>query len=132
MLNFLTKVTDSEAKNLSPVTLAFVGDAVYSLYVREKFVLEADSSANTLQRLTCEKVSAHGQNITLAEIMPYFTEEEAAVFKRGRNAKKSTRSKSASVEEYNNSTGFEAVLGYLYLTARYDRIDELLNGRKSL
>lgn len=132
MFNFLTKVSEAEAKNLSPVTLAFVGDAVYSLYVRENFVLTADCSPNVLQKLTCEKVSAHGQNITLKEILPLFTEEEVAVFKRGRNAKKSTRSKSASVAEYNNSTGFEAVLGYLYLTGNYDRIDLLLGGRNNL
>lgn len=128
MLNFLTRVSEAEAKNLSPVTLAFVGDAVYSLYVRENFALEADCPPKVLQKLTCEKVSAHGQNVTLKEIAPLFTEEEAAIFKRGRNAKKSTRSKSASVEEYNNSTGFEAVLGYLYLTGNYQRINMLLGG----
>ena len=132
MFNFLTKVSEAEAKNLSPVTLAFVGDAVYSLYVRENFVLAADCPPNVLQKLTSEKVSAHGQNITLKEILPLFTEDEIAVFKRGRNAKKSTRSKSASVAEYNNSTGFEAVLGYLYLTGNYDRIDLLLGGRNNL
>ena len=64
--------------------------------------------------------------------MPLLTEEEAAIFKRGRNAKKSTRSKSASVEEYNNSTGFEAVLGYLYLTGNYERINLLLGDGERL
>ena len=64
--------------------------------------------------------------------MPLFDEEEIAVFKRGRNAKKPTRSKNATVAEYNNSTGFEAVLGYLYLTGKYERIDELLNFKDNL
>lgn len=126
MYGLFTTVSEREAKNLSPVTLAFVGDAVYSLYVREKLVLSSDFSTGKLQKLTSAEVSAHGQNITLERILPQLTEDEEAIFKRGRNAKKPTRSKSASVAEYNNSTGFEAVLGYLYLTGKYERINELL------
>ena len=103
-----------------------MGDAVYSLYVREKLVLNCDSKAATLQKLTSAEVSAHGQSELLERILPLFTEEETDIFKRGRNAKKSTKSKNASVAEYNRSTGFEAVLGYLYLTGQYNRIDELL------
>lgn len=128
MFGLFTTVSEREAKNLSPVTLAFVGDAVYSLYVREKYVLTSDFSTGKLQKLTSEEVSAHGQNILLEQISEKFTEDEAAIFKRGRNAKKPTHSKSASIAEYNNSTGFEAVLGYLYLTGQYIRIDELLSG----
>ena len=117
-----------KAANLSPVTLAFLGDAVYSLFVREGLVLEKDCSAGVLQKLSCEKVSARGQNLLLEKIQPVLTEEELAVFKRGRNAKKPTRSKSASVAEYNNSTGLEALIGYLYLIGEYERIAELLGG----
>ena len=127
MFNFFTTVSTEYARNLSPVTLAFVGDAVYSLYVRERLVISHDYNAGTLQKLTSQEVSAHGQNELLEKILPLFTEEETDVFKRGRNAKKSTKSKNASVAEYNRSTGFEAVLGYLYLTGQYKRIDELLN-----
>lgn len=127
MFNFFTTVSEREAKLMNPVTLAFVGDAVYSLYVREKYALSADFSAGTLQKLTCEDVSAHGQNALLERISPNFTEDELAVFKRGRNAKKPTHSKSASLAEYNNSTGLEAVLGYLYITGQYERLNMLLN-----
>ncbi|MDE6442241.1 MAG: ribonuclease III [Clostridia bacterium] len=126
MFNFFTTVTADNARNLSPVTLAFVGDAVYSLYVRERLVLSTSFSTGTLQKLTSSEVSAHGQSGLLERIMPLFTEEEADIFRRGRNAKKPTKSKNASVAEYNRSTGFEAVLGYLYLTGQYDRISELL------
>ena len=125
---FKTAVSVEYARNLSPVTLAFVGDAVYSLYVREKLVLSTDYGTGTLQKLTSAEVSAHGQSELLQKLLPLFTEEETDVFKRGRNAKKSTKSKNASVAEYNRSTGFEAVLGYLYLTGQYKRIDELLGG----
>ena len=126
MFNLLSTIEPQKAKNLSPVTLAFVGDAVYSLYVREKLVISTDYNAGTLQKLTSTEVSAHGQSELLEKILPLFTEEEADIFKRGRNAKKSSRSKNASVLEYNRSTGFEAVLGYLYLTGQYQRISELL------
>ena len=126
MFDLLTTITEKEARILSPVTLAFVGDAVYSLYVRERLVLSTDFNTGTLQKLTSAEVSAHGQSELLEKIQPLFTEEENDIFKRGRNAKKSTRSKSASVAEYNRSTGFEAVLGYLYLTGQYQRISRLL------
>ena len=126
MFEFFTTVTENEAKNFSPVTLAFIGDAVYTLYVRERLVLKACYPTGKLQELTSAGISARGQNAVLARILPELTEEEAAIFKRGRNAKKPTRSKHATIAEYNNSTGFEAVLGYLYLTGQYKRIDALL------
>ena len=126
MFNFLCTLPPERARTLSPVTLAFVGDAVYSLYVREKLVLSTDFSTGKLQKLTSDEVSAHGQSALLERLIPRFTEEEADIFRRGRNAKKPTKSKNASVAEYNRSTGFEAVIGFLYLTARYERIDELL------
>ena len=125
MLN--STIPPEKAKNISPVTLAFVGDAVYSLYVREKLVGAHDLPAHELQKLCSADVSAHGQSRLAAALMSGFTEEEEAIFRRGRNAKKGTRAKHASVEEYNNSTGFEAVLGFLYLTGRYGRLNELLD-----
>ncbi len=126
MFDLFSTISAQKAKNLSPVTLAFVGDAVYSLYVREKLVLSTDFSTGTLQKLTSSEVSAHGQSELLEKVQPLFTEEENHIFKRGRNARKPTRSKNASVAEYNRSTGFEAVLGFLYLTGRYQRISDLL------
>ena len=121
--NFLTP---EGARNLSPVVLAFVGDAVYSRYVREKLVLGTDFKTGTLQKLSSRQVSARGQSELIERLLPALTEEEADIFRRGRNAKKSTRSKHASVGEYNRSTGFEALIGYLYLTGRHERIEELL------
>lgn len=127
MFDFFTVIDDDKARNISPVTLAFVGDAVYSLYVRERLVLSTDYGTGELQKLTSLSVSAHGQSEYLEKILPLFTEDETEIYKRGRNAKKATKSKNASVAEYNRSTGFEAVLGYLYLTGRYKRIEELLS-----
>lgn len=119
-------LSPERARLISPVTLAFVGDAVYTLRVREKLVRSADFKTGELNKLSSAKVSARGQSALLPRLEGMFTEEEADIFRRGRNAKKGTRSKNASVGEYNRSTGFEAVLGYLYLTGRHARIDELL------
>ncbi len=126
MFDFFTTVSADKARNISPVTLAFVGDAVYSLYVRQRLVLTTDYGTGELQKLSSSKVSAHGQSGLLEKLLPLLTEEETDIYKRGRNAKKPTKSKNASVVEYNRSTGLEAVLGFLYLTGRYSRITQLL------
>ena len=114
------------AKKLSPVVLAFVGDAAYSLFVREGLVLSSDYKTGELQKMSSAQVSAKGQASLFSKIEGKLTEEEREIFLRGRNAKKPTKSKSASVAEYNISTGFEAVIGFLYLSGDYQRISELL------
>ena len=126
MFNLFSCITPRQARQLSPVTLAFVGDAVYSLYVRSKVVTSCDHKPNDLQKITSAEVSAKGQSTLLLKIEERFTQEESEIFHRGRNAKQATKSKNASVADYNRSTGFEAVLGYLYLTGQYERISRLL------
>ena len=115
------------ARNLNPIVLAFVGDAVYSLFIREKLTFSCDLKAGEMNKLAVSSVRASAQATFLNEIIDLLDEDELAVFKRGRNAKKGTRSKSASVTEYNASTGFEAVLGYLYVIGEIDRLNFLLN-----
>lgn len=115
-----------ETLKIHPVALAFVGDAVYSLYVREKLVKEANESPGVYQRAAGAAVSAKGQNALIEKVRDSFTEEEADIFRRARNAKKGTKAKSASVAEYNRSTGIEAVIGYLYLTENHARVREIL------
>ena len=126
MFDLFTKISEDQARQISPVTLAFVGDAVYSMFVRAREVITADTKLNELQKRTSQIVSAKGQNVLLHKIECKFTQTEVDVYHRGRNAKKGTKSKNASVAEYNTSTGLEAVLGYLYLTGQYQRISELL------
>ncbi len=120
-------LTDKEILQINPVTLAFVGDSVYSLYVRERLTLEVGGKSSNLQKIAANIVSAKGQSEFLDEVLPRLTEEETDVFRRAKNAKKNSKSKSASQLEYNRSTGFEAVLGYLYLTGKDERIRELLS-----
>lgn len=126
MLTEGTVLTKTQAMQINAVTLAFVGDAVYSLYVRERLTREVGGKSADLQRSAARIVSAKGQSDFLDKLLPLFTEEEADVFRRAKNAKKGTKSKNASHLEYNRSTGFEAVLGYLYLTGETARIHELL------
>jgi len=116
-----------KALQINPVTLAFLGDAVYSLYVREKLVKSGTGKVADFQRSASKVVSARGQSAFLDKLLPLLSEEETEIYRRGRNAKKPTKSKHATVAEYTRSTGFEAVLGYLYLTGQTDRINELLS-----
>lgn len=116
-----------EVLKIHPVTLAFVGDAVYSLYVREKLVKAGEDKPGVYQKAASAAVSARGQNELLKKIEPLFTEEEAEVFRRARNSRKSSKAKNATAAEYNRSTGFEAVVGYLYLTENFPRIEEILS-----
>ena len=119
-------LTKEQAKRTNPVTLAFVGDAVYALYVRERLVKSSAGKVGDYQRSSAKILSARGQSEFLAEIEELFTEEEKEIFLRGRNAKKATKSKNASPAEYNRSTGLESVIGFLYLTGNDTRIKELL------
>ncbi len=116
-----------EVLKIHPVTLAFVGDAVYSLYVREKLVKAGEDKPGVYQKAASAAVSARGQNELLQKIEPLFTEEEAEIFRRARNSRKNSKAKNATAAEYNRSTGFEAVVGYLYLTENFPRIEEILS-----
>ncbi len=127
MLTEKNVMTKMETKQLNPVVLAFVGDAVYSLYVRERMVKSGGGKASDFQRAASKLVSAQGQSVFLDRLLPLLTEEEAEVFRRGKNAKKATKSKNATSLQYNRSTGFEAVLGFLYLAGETERITQLLS-----
>ena len=127
MVKFNEVMEEEKARRLNPVVLAFIGDAAYSLYIREKLVFASDYKTGTLQKLSSASVSAKGQAALLKNIEAKFTDTEREIFLRGSNAKKPTKSKNATVAEYNLSTGFEAVVGYLYLTGAYARLDDLLS-----
>ncbi len=104
----------------SPLALAFVGDGVYSLMVRERLLAQANRPVNALHRLAVAPVRAEAQAAAVARLLPLLTEEETAVFKRGRNAHTAR-----SGADYHNATGLEALFGWLYLSGRLDRMREL-------
>lgn len=120
----------SDAKNMQPLVLAFVGDAVHTLFVREFFSKRGDYKVNALNRMVKEKVNAGAQCKTFLEIESLLTSEEKDIATRARNSVKGQGAKNYSVFEYNHATAFEALVGYLYLEKNYERLNEIL--QKSL
>lgn len=110
-----------DIRGYSPLTLAYIGDAVYDLIIRTVVVSTANRPANDLHRFTVKYVKAGAQAQMIEAILPLLKDEEEAVYRRGKNSKPHTTAKNASVAEYMKATGFEAVLGYLYLTDDMDR-----------
>ena len=122
-MRFIEK--DVEPRQLSPLNLAFVGDCVYEMLVRETLVCDANRPVNDLHRESVKYVSAAAQTEAFTKIKDALTEEETAQFKRGRNAKTGHSPKSATDAQYHTATGVEALFGYLYLSGKIDRIREL-------
>lgn len=116
----------SNARLVQPLVLAFVGDAVHTLFVREFFASRGDYKVNELNRMVKEKVNAGAQCKTFLAVEPTLSDEEAEVANRARNSVKGQRAKNYSVFEYNHATAFEALVGFLYLEKRYDRLKEIL------
>lgn len=117
----------SKVKMLNPLVLAFVGDAVQTLFVRETLAKTSDYKAGQLHQLTAEKIKSHAQSEQIDLLMPMLTEEEKDIFRRARNSHKRSTAKNSTVEDYNKASGLEAVFGYLYLSGQYERLQNLLN-----
>ena len=117
---------DRDLRTYSPLTLAYIGDGIYELVIRSVVVERANRSANDLHKKTTRYVKAPAQSAMIEALLPELTEEEEAVYRRGRNAKSYTTAKNASVADYRRATGFEALMGYLYLKEDYSRIVELV------
>jgi len=105
----------------SPLALAFLGDAVFGLLVREQLLLQANRPAGELHRLATAQVNAKAQAALARELLPRLTEEEAAVLRRGKNAKPGTIPQSCTPGEYALATGMEALFGWLWLRGEFDR-----------
>lgn len=116
-----------EPRLLNPLVLAYMGDAVYEVFVRQYVVSLTNHKPNHLHQLATRYVSAKAQARSLARLLPLLTEEETDIVKRGRNAKSATKAKNADVLEYRHSTAFECLIGYLYYTGRWERLLFLLN-----
>lgn len=112
--------------NYSPLTLAYIGDGIYEIVIRTMLVEQANRQVNKIHKAASSLVNAHTQAELIFLMMDMLTEEELAVYKRGRNAKAVTRAKNASMSEYRTATGFEALMGWLYLTGQSERMFQLL------
>ena len=122
---FDCRATDVRA--LSPLTLAFIGDAVYEMVIRSIVVERANRAANELHKRTVKYVNAGVQSAMIESLQEEMTEDELAVYKRGRNAKSHTSAKNASIQDYRRATGFEALMGYLYLSGQTARMLYLIH-----
>ena len=116
-----------DIREMNPLSLAFMGDGVLELLVRQHLVERSRLLPGKLHAEAVRYVSARSQFLEMKLLEPMLTEEEHAVFRRGKNANKATVAKHASVEEYRTSTGFECLLGWLYLQGRNERIMELMD-----
>ena len=111
----------------SPLTLAYIGDAIYEIIIRTMVVSKGDRQVGKLHKESSELVKASTQAEISKSLKDILTEEEERVFKRGRNAKSFTTAKNASMSDYRTATGFEALMGYLYLSHQSERMLELIN-----
>lgn len=118
---------NTNPKLLSPQTLAFIGDSVYDILVREHLIAEANRPVGELNNRKVKLVNCESQADAIERLMPMLTDEEIAVYKRGRNAFTKHTPKNADVADYHAATGLEALFGYLYLGGEIERINELFN-----
>lgn len=114
-------IKKQDIRTYSPLTLAYIGDGVFDLIIRTVVVDKGNTSPNELHRHTSSIVKAHTQALMAEALIEELTEEEHDVYRRGRNAKSFTTAKNATVADYRKATGFEALIGYLYLEDRFDR-----------
>ena len=110
----------------SPLTLAYIGDSIYEIIIRTVIVDEANRQVNKIHKKVSNLVKAPTQAKMIYYIMDDLTDDELKIYKRGRNAKAVTRAKNASMSDYRTATGFEALMGWLYLTKQSDRMMELI------
>lgn len=114
------------AQSISSLNLAFIGDAVYELFVREHELREFNGDVNTLNKKTTKLSKAVTQSEIVDIVLPILSDEEEAVYKRGRNAKSASVPKSCTPAQYRKATGLESLIGHLYLNGQLDRVKEIL------
>ena len=126
-LNGKFNIEPKDIRTYSPLTLAYIGDAIYDVVIRSILVNKGNTPVNKLHQRASQVVKATTQATMVLALMDELTDEERDWYRRGRNSKPHTKAKNASTMDYLEATGFEAVMGYLYLTGNMDRICELVN-----
>lgn len=117
----------SDVMQMSPLVWAYMGDAVYEAYIREYVIKQGMCKNGLLHKKSIKYVSANGQVKILKNIEEYLTEEELDIVRRGRNANPHSHAKNADIVDYKYATGFEALIGYLYLINEKERLDKILS-----
>lgn len=119
-------IKDNEVERYSPLVLAYIGDTVYEVFIRTLVISEGNLPVHKLHKRSIEYVKAKAQSDVVHRIMEDLTPDEQDVVRRGRNCKSGTIPKNADVAEYKYATGFESLVGYLYLKRDHDRLMHLL------
>lgn len=122
----LTPEKDEDVRLMQTAVLAFMGDAVFNLFIRERLIKMKKGTSHRLHKLATDYVKASSQARISKFLLSTFNEDEAYIFKRGRNTKSTTIPKNADVQDYRYATAFEALLGYLYLTGRFERLNIIM------
>ena len=125
-MNELFEMEEVDIREYSPLTLAYIGDCIYDLVIKSLVINEGNKQVNKLHQETSKLVQASAQSLMMRTMQEHLTEEEHAVYKRGRNAKSVSPAKNQSITDYRRATGFEALLGYLYLKKDYKRLLDLV------
>ena len=125
MDGFFPALSTQNVNQMNMLALAHVGDAVYELLFRSRLCCEGPNAVDRIHRLTVEHVRAEAQAEAAAKLLPQLSEEELAVYKRGRNAKVNSVPHHANIGQYHAATGLEALFGWLYLQGKAERINEL-------
>lgn len=120
------QLENRDIKTYSPLALAYIGDGIYELFIRTIVISEGNCQPEKLHKKSSSLVKAEKQSQMMGVIEPLLTEEELAIFKRGRNARSYTMAKNATMSDYRRATGFEALMGYLYLTDQMNRMIDLI------
>lgn len=120
------QLQEQDVNGYSPLVLAYLGDCVYELFIRTKVVNAGNMQVSKMHKQSAALVKASAQAEMIHAIMELLTETEMQIYKRGRNAKSMTMAKNASMTEYRKATGFEALIGYLYLSGQEERMVELI------
>ena len=115
-----------DVREYSPLTLAYIGDSVYDLVIKSLVVNKGNKQVQKLHKETSSFVQASAQSLMMRAMQEVLTDEERAVYKRGRNAKSVSPAKNQSITDYRRATGFEALMGYLYLTKQWNRMIDLI------
>ena len=121
------KLQPVDVRSYSPLVLAYIGDAVYELVIRTKIINRGSMQVNKMHKKSASLVKAETQATLFKLLETELSEEELAVYKRGRNARSATMAKHATMIDYRMATGFEALTGYLYLTESFERLIELVS-----
>lgn len=120
------QIEKKDIRSYSPLALAYIGDGIYELVIRTMMVRQGNRQVQKLHRDTSRLVKAQAQSEMMETLLPLLSKEEADIYRRGRNAKSFTTAKNASVNDYRRATGFEALMGYLYLQGEMERLMDLV------